>query len=103
MGPIAQADGHDGPWLVDELVPGVAAMIDDIVIGAEDAVREPVGADELPDVLDRVELGRLWRQGHQGDVGGNVELVRGVPARLIEEKDGVGAWGDSPGDFSQME
>src|SRR6267378_1869439 len=62
MCPIAQADRHDGPRLVDEAVPGKAAVIDDVVVGLEDAVGEPVVADELPDVFDRVELGRLRRQ-----------------------------------------
>jgi hypothetical protein len=28
-GPIATGDGHDFPRLIDERVPGVAAMIDD--------------------------------------------------------------------------
>jgi hypothetical protein len=31
-------DGHDFPGLVDEGVPGVAAVIDDVVEGLEDAV-----------------------------------------------------------------
>ena len=50
--PIAQSEGHDAPRLIDELVPGVAAVIDDVVVGGEDAVRQPVFAHELPDVLD---------------------------------------------------
>jgi hypothetical protein len=50
--------GHDAPTLVDELVPGVAAVVDDVVIGLEHAVREPVVAHELPDVLGRVQI--LW-------------------------------------------
>jgi hypothetical protein len=29
----------------------------------------------LPNVLDRVEFGRFWRQGHQGDVVRDVELA----------------------------
>jgi hypothetical protein len=62
MCPVAQADRHDGPGLVDELVPGIAAVIEDVVVGAEDAVGEPVVADELPDVFDRVEFGRFGRQ-----------------------------------------
>jgi transposase len=33
-------------------------MFDDVVVRSEDAVREPVVADELPDVLDWVE--KLW-------------------------------------------
>ena len=28
----------------------------------EDVVREPVVAQELPDVFDRIELGAFWRQ-----------------------------------------
>ena len=38
-------------------------MVDDVVVGIEDAVGQPVVAHELPDVLDRIELGRAWRQG----------------------------------------
>ena len=48
------ADGHDCVGLVDEPVPSLAAEGDDLVIGLEDPVREPVVAHELPDVLDRV-------------------------------------------------
>jgi hypothetical protein len=35
---MAQSDGHDAPWLIDELVPGFAAMVDEIVVGFEDTV-----------------------------------------------------------------
>ncbi len=51
MVPIADADGHDPPGLVDEFVPGVGAMGDDVVIGGVDAVRQPVVAHELPNLL----------------------------------------------------
>src|SRR5258705_5034642 len=44
-------------------------MVDEIVVGFEDAVGEPVVAHELPDVLDRVELWALRRQHNDGDVG----------------------------------
>ena len=36
---------------VDELVPSVATVVDDVVEGFEDLVREPVVAHELPDVF----------------------------------------------------
>jgi hypothetical protein len=36
--PLAQSDGHDAPWLIDELVPGRTAMVDEIVVGFEDAI-----------------------------------------------------------------
>ena len=69
MRPLAQSDGHDAPRLVDELVPCLAAVIDEIVVGFEDTVGEPVVAHELPDVLDRVEFGAFRRHGDNGDVG----------------------------------
>jgi hypothetical protein len=39
MCPLAHADGHYAPRLIDEIVPGEAAVVDDVVIGFEDAVR----------------------------------------------------------------
>lgn len=38
IGPVSQADGHDAPRFVDEAVPCVTAMIDDVVMDFEDAV-----------------------------------------------------------------
>ena len=32
-------------------------VVDDVVVGFEDAVRKPVVSDELPDVFLRVQLG----------------------------------------------
>jgi hypothetical protein len=62
MRAISHADGHDTPGLIDEFVPGVAAVVDDLALGPEDAVGKPIVTDELPDVLDRVEFGALGRQ-----------------------------------------
>ena len=61
MSRLAQSDGHDAPGLIDQVVPSLAAMIDEIVVGFEDAVGKPVVAHELPDILDRIELGAFWR------------------------------------------
>ena len=66
---MAQSDGHDAPRLVDELVPCLAAVVDEIIVGFEYAVGEPVIAHKLLDVLDRVELGAFRRPGDNGDVG----------------------------------
>ena len=35
---MAQSDGHDSPGLIDEIVPSLAAVVDEIVVGFEDAV-----------------------------------------------------------------
>jgi hypothetical protein len=42
MSPLTHSNGHDAPWLFDEFVPNNAAMVDDIFVGFEDAIREPV-------------------------------------------------------------
>ncbi len=56
MRPFSHADGFDLPWPFDELVPSLAAERDDILVGLEDAVREPVFAHELPDILHGVQF-----------------------------------------------
>ena len=103
MCPISQSDGHDGPRLIDEFVPSIATVVEDIVVGEEHAVGEPVVADELPDVLDRVEFGALRRQWHERDVGRYGELVRQVPSRLVDEECGVAARRDGCGDLGQVQ
>ena len=92
MSPITQADGDDAPGLRDELVPGIAAVIDDVALRAEDAIGQPVVSDELPDVLDRVQLGAFGRQRQQADVGRHQQSIRQVPAGLVDEQDRMGAW-----------
>ena len=103
MRPVAHSDGYDVPWLVDELVPSVAAVIDDVVVGVEDAVGQPVVAHELPDVFGRIEFEAFWRQGNEGDVGGDGELCGRVPPRLIEQQNGVFARRDNLGDFLKVQ
>jgi len=57
MSPITEADGHYSPWFIGKSVPGEAAMIKNVVVGFEDRVREPIVADELPDILNWVQFG----------------------------------------------
>jgi len=94
MSPITHSEGHDAPGLSDELVPSVAAVVDDVLGGLEDAIGEPIVAYELPGVFGRIELGRLGRQGYDGNVGRHLELVGDVPAGLIEQQDGMGIGSD---------
>ncbi len=103
MRPVPHPDGHDAPGLIDELVPSLAAMVEDVVVGLEDPVRQPVVAHELPDVLNRVELGRFGRQRQEGDVGGDRELGGDVPSGLVEQDDGVCAGGDGLRYLRQMQ
>ena len=54
--PVAACDGHDFPRLIDKRVPGVAAVVDDVVEGFENPVGKPVLSHELPDVFLAVEF-----------------------------------------------
>src|SRR3546814_920138 len=77
-------------------------MIDDIVVGFEDAVRQPVVAHELPDVLDRIELWASGWQRHERDVWGHDQFGRAVPSGLIEQDDSVRAGRDVEGDLLKV-
>lgn len=59
--------------LVHEFVPGLAAVVEDVIVGDEDPLRQPVVVHELPYVLDRVELGALGGQRDDADVAGDLE------------------------------
>jgi len=96
------ADGHDRPWLIDELVPGVAAVVENVVVGLEDPIGQPVIAHELPDILDRVELGTFRRKGQDGDVGRDGQVVGEMPPRLIHQEHSMGARRYGGGDFFEM-
>ena len=102
MRALPHADGHDAPWLADEVVPGEAAVVDNIVVGFEYPVGEPVVAHELPDILDRVEFGAARWEPQQGDVGRHDQFGRTVPSGLIEDEHGMGTGRDVEGDLLQM-
>ena len=77
--------------MIDKTVPGKAALVEDVGVGFADAVRQPVVAHELSDILDRIEFGAFRGQRQQGDGGWDDERTGAMPSGLIEEQDGVGA------------
>jgi hypothetical protein len=103
MCPFAHPDGFYAVWLIDELVPGVTAVIDDFGVGPEDAVGEPVVPHELPDVLDWIELGTFGRQRDDADIFGHDQRVGHMPSGLIHEQYGMGAGRYSSSDFGKMQ
>ena len=84
-------------------VPRLAAVVDDVVVGREDPVREPVIAHELPDVFDRVQLGTFGRQSDDADIGRHIQLAGHVPTSLIHQHDGVRAGSDGERYLGQMQ
>jgi hypothetical protein len=101
--PVSQSDRHDAPRLVDELVLGVAAMIDDRVVGSEHRVGQPVVVHKLPDVLDRVQLRALGGQRNDGDVRRHGQAFGHVPPGLINQQRAVLVWRDLGGDLGQVQ
>jgi hypothetical protein len=78
-------------------------MIENVGVGREDPVGDPVLPHELPDVLDRVQLGRFGGQRQKRDVGWDLQLARDVPARLIEQQHRVTARRDGLRNLGQMQ
>jgi len=78
-------------------------VIENGAVGGEHPVGEPVVAQELPKVLDRVQFRAFGRQWQEDDVGGHAELVRQVPFRLIEQQHGVRSRRYRLGDLGQMQ
>jgi hypothetical protein len=78
-------------------------MIEKGFVGSEDPVGEPIVTQELPDILDGVQLWTFRRERQEGDVGGNREAFRHVPAGLIEKEDGVAPWRDLGRDLLKMQ
>ena len=63
----------------------MAGELDDLVVGSEDRVGQPVVAQELSDVLDRVQRWGPWRQVEKRDAGRDLEHAGAVPSGLIED------------------
>src|SRR3954464_11022771 len=103
VSPVPQADGHDEPRLIGELVPRVAAVIEDVGVGREDAVGDPVLPHVLPDVLDRVQLRRLRRERHEGDGGRDHKFLRLMPACLVHKDEGMRPGCDCLRDLLQVQ
>src|SRR5215207_7825375 len=85
MGPVPEPERHDTPGLIGEPGPGGTAVIQDVLVTAEDPVGDPVLAQELPDILHRIELWRPWGERHKGDVVRHDQLGRDMPAGAIQE------------------
>ncbi len=63
MSSVSETDGLDAPRLVDEIDPCGTAVVENVFVGLEDPVGQPVVPDELPDIFSRVELGAFgWKR-----------------------------------------
>ena len=63
VSPVAQANGHDEPRPIRELVLCIATVIENVLVGCEHPVGHPVLAHEPPDMLHRIELSDFGGSG----------------------------------------
>ena len=78
-------------------------MIEKGFVGSEDPVGEPIVTQELPDILDGVQLGAFRWERHERDGGGHNEVARQVPSGLVEEENRVLAGRDFGRDFGKVQ
>ena len=102
MGPVAHSDGHDLPRSINEVVPGGTAQCDDLIVGFEDTVRQPVVADELPYIFHGVELWCSRRQGQKSDVVRDGQVRRHMPSGLVDDHYTMGPGIDHRADLGQV-
>jgi len=76
----------------------LAGGVDDGVVVGVQPVRQEALLEIKPDALDRIEFGRIGRQGRQRDVGRHAQSARAVPARLIENHDDMLVLSDRRGE-----
>ena len=100
--PWSPGDGCNAIRHLHQLVPGIAACVEDLVVGIPNAVAEKVGSQELPDILNGVQLGRIGRKRQQHDVVRHLEPRRAVPTGTIQNQKSDGAYRDASADFCQV-
>ena len=103
MSPLAQPDRHNAPGSVEEFVPSVAAVIDDIVRGVENAIGKPDVVGELPDVLDRGQLRAFGRQRVEGNACRHYQPIGEMQSVFVDQQLRVRARRYAGGDVSQMQ
>jgi hypothetical protein len=77
-------------------------MIDGVLATVEDAIGEPIVADVLPDVLDRIQRGALGGQWHERDIRWHEEFRGEMPSSLLEQDNGMCAWRDGGGNLGEV-
>ena len=77
-------------------------MVDNVVVGLEHAIGEPVIAHELPDVFNGIEFRRARRQWQDRHVARHDQILRQMPASLIHNENSMSIFGNMAGDFGQV-
>src|SRR5690349_12007160 len=103
FGPLAAGDRGEPVRRRHEPVPRLAAGRGAAVVALPDAMAELVLAQVLPDVLDRVQLGRVGRERQQGEVPGDGEVAGAVPPGAVEHAHAVRPGRDRAADLDEVQ
>jgi putative DNA methylase len=102
--PLTGADRTDAVWIVDQKVPSILASLEDGIVTVPDQGTKFVGSQIGPDILHRVQLGRVGRQGNHDDVVRLFELATALmPAGAVANQRCAGARSNLCADFLQMQ
>ena len=96
-------EGGDPAWVIEHGVPGVLASIEDVLIGSEQAVAEEVVFEVLPGLFGWIALWGVGRDIDQGDIAGNAQPLRAVPAGAVGDHGGVDLGGECGADFIEVQ
>jgi len=87
-------EGGDAACFIEQGVPGLLASLEDILIGHEQVVAEEVVFEVLPGFFGRIALWGIGRDSDQGDITGNAQRLRAMPAGAVGDHSGVDLGGD---------
>ena len=82
--------------------PSYAFVAEPQTNGVAERLESQILAEVLPDVLDRVQLGRARWQQDDGEVLGDLERVGAVPPGAVHQDDAMGLGGDVAADLVEM-
>ena len=101
-GPLSCGYLHDLPCLAGEPGPHLSDRCPDMLGAFEHAVGEVAVLQEREQRLDGVQLRTVGRQPEQGDVVGDLQFPGPVPARSVEDDEGMLARGNLLPDLPEM-
>jgi hypothetical protein len=93
----------DAVWIIDEPVPSVRAGFYYCFVTVPNTGGKLVGAGEFQDVLHRVQLGGVGREGQQRDVVRHLEFPCLVPAALSQSSAAIEPGRDLGADLMEMQ
>ena len=96
-------EGGDAARFCEQGVPGVLAGVEDVLVGSEQAMAEEVVFEVLPGFFSRIAFrGSRWNR-NQGDIVGQAQGLRAVPAGAVGDHGRMDLWGQFGADLVEVQ